>query len=155
MGQVLLLWCDCETGTLESKKSVLLKIYGSNPVLKNSQIVSVPIPPYNTLLAARKKYFENIKRPSEITESLLMAELYNSIRNYFTQNSWSFFSPEGGRFGVATGWITSWTASWTSGWIRVQLAEALKKSYYSQISLWKTADYYLTRESTERQNNIY
>ena len=63
-----------ETGTLESKKSVLLKIYGSNPVLKNSQIVSVPIPPYNTLLAARKIFFENEKRPSQNQESLLMAE---------------------------------------------------------------------------------
>ena len=46
-----------ETGTLESKKSVLLKIYGSNPVLKNNEIVSVSIPPYNTLLAARKNFF--------------------------------------------------------------------------------------------------
>jgi hypothetical protein len=70
VGQVLLPWCDCETGTLESKKSVLLKIYGSNPVLKNSQIVSVPIPPYNTLLAARKKYFSNTEKPSQIKERL-------------------------------------------------------------------------------------
>jgi len=84
---VLLPWCGCETGTLESKKSVLLKIYGSNPVLKNSQIVSVSIPLYNTLLAARKKYFENEKRPSEIKESLLMAHLYNSARTYFAKNS--------------------------------------------------------------------
>jgi len=61
-----------ETGTLESKKSVLLKIYGSNPVLKNSQIVSVPIPPYNTLLAARKKYFLEKEKPSELREGLSM-----------------------------------------------------------------------------------
>jgi site-specific DNA recombinase len=61
-----------ETGTLESKKSVLLKIYGSNPVLKNSQIVSVPIPPYNTLLAARIKYFSDKEKPSEFKEGLSM-----------------------------------------------------------------------------------
>ena len=59
-----------ETGTLESKKSVLLKIYGSNPVIKNSQIVSVPIPPYNTLLAARKKYFSDTEKPSQNMERL-------------------------------------------------------------------------------------
>ena len=63
-----------ETGTLESKKSVLLKIYGSNPVLKNSQIVSVPIPPYNTLLAARKNYFSDTEKPSQIKERLSLAE---------------------------------------------------------------------------------
>ena len=63
---------DCETGTLESKKSVLLKIYGSNPVLKNSQIVSVPIPPYTTLLAARKNYFLEKEKPSELREGLSM-----------------------------------------------------------------------------------
>ena len=63
-----------ETGTLESKKSVLLKIYGSNPVIKNSQIVSVPIPPYNTLLAARKNYFSDTEKPSPIKERLSLAE---------------------------------------------------------------------------------
>ena len=97
VGQVLYIFRDCETGTLESKKSVLLKIYGSNPVLKNSQIVSVPIPPYNTLLAARKKYFSDTEKPSQIKERLSLAHLYNSARTYFAKNSWSFFSPRRGR----------------------------------------------------------
>ena len=78
---------DCETGTLESKKSVLLKIYGSNPVLKNSQIVSVPIPPYNTLLAARKKYFSDKEKPSELREGLSMVAPYNPVLTYFAQNA--------------------------------------------------------------------
>ena len=84
---MLLSWRDCETGTLESKKSVLLKIYGSNPVLKNSQIVSVPIPPYNTLLAARKNYFSDTEKPSQNMERLSLVRLYNSVRTYFVENS--------------------------------------------------------------------
>jgi len=55
-----------ETGTLESKKSVLLKIYGSNLVLKNNEIVSVSIPPYNTLRRARKKIFADTEKTSPI-----------------------------------------------------------------------------------------
>ena len=86
-----------ETGTLESKKSVLLKIYGSNLVLKNNEIVSVSIPPYNTLLAARKKYFSEKEKPSELREGLSMVAPYNPVLTYFAQNSWPFLSPEGGR----------------------------------------------------------
>jgi len=65
----------------------LLKIYGSNPVLKNSQIVSVPIPPYNTLLAARKNYFSDKEKPSELREGLSMVAPYNPVLTYFTQNA--------------------------------------------------------------------
>jgi hypothetical protein len=86
-GQVLYIFRDCETGTLESKKSVLLKIYGSNPVLKNSQIVSVPIPPYNTLLAARKNFISEKEKPSELREGLSMVAPYNPVLTYFAQNS--------------------------------------------------------------------
>ena len=39
-----------------------------------SAIVSVPIPPYNTLLAARKKYFSDTEKPSQIKERLSLAE---------------------------------------------------------------------------------
>jgi len=69
------------------KNPFMLKIYGSNPVLKNSQIVSVPIPPYNTLLAARKKYFSEKEKPSELREGLSMVAPYNPILTYFAQNS--------------------------------------------------------------------
>ena len=76
-----------ETGTLESKKSVLLKIYGSNLVLKNNEIVSVSIPPYNTLLAARKNFFANTEKPFQIKEEFSLVPLYQFVRTYFAKNS--------------------------------------------------------------------
>jgi len=87
VGQVLFLLCVCETGTLESKKSVLLKIYGSNLVLKNNEIVSVSIPPYNTLLAARKIFFTDTEKPFQIKEGVSLVPLYQFVLTYFAQNS--------------------------------------------------------------------
>ena len=64
-----------ETGTLESKKSVLLKIYGSNLVLKNNEIVSVSIPPYNTLRRARKIFFTDTEKPFQIKEEFSLVRV--------------------------------------------------------------------------------
>jgi hypothetical protein len=75
VGQGLYTFRDCETGTLESKKSALLKIYGSNLVLKNNEIVSVSIPPYNTLLAARKIFFTDTEKPFQIKEEFSLVRV--------------------------------------------------------------------------------
>ena len=79
------------------KKSFAQKIFGSNLFLKNKKIVSVSIPPYNTLLAARKIFFTDTEKPFQIKEEFSLVPLYQFVLTYFAQNSWSFFSPEGGR----------------------------------------------------------
>gem|GEM_PF-227548 len=57
-----------ETTPLPLKKSFAQKIFGSNLFLKNKKIVSVSIPPYNTLLAARKNFFADTEKPFQIKE---------------------------------------------------------------------------------------
>jgi hypothetical protein len=61
------------------KKSSLLKIFGSNLLLKNRILVSTPTPPYASLREARQNFSEN-----DLNNSLV--SIYNSIRTYFTQN---------------------------------------------------------------------
>jgi hypothetical protein len=61
------------------KKSSLLKIFGSNLLLKNRSLVSTPTPPYASLREARLKFSEN-----ELSSYLVA--LYASILTHFTQN---------------------------------------------------------------------
>jgi hypothetical protein len=61
------------------KKSSLLKIFGSNLLLKNRILVSTPTTPYASLREARLKFSEND------FGSYLVA-LYDSILTHFTQN---------------------------------------------------------------------
>ncbi len=48
-----------KSGDLTPKKSSLLKIFGSNLLLKNRILVSTPTPPYASLREARLKFSEN------------------------------------------------------------------------------------------------
>jgi hypothetical protein len=61
------------------KKSSLLKIFGSNLLLKNRNLVSTPTKPYASLREARQNFSE-----TDLNNSLV--SIYNSIRTYFTQN---------------------------------------------------------------------
>ena len=61
------------------KKSSLLKIFGSNLLLKNRNLVSTPTKPYASLREARQNFSE-----TDLNNSLVA--LYASILTHFTQN---------------------------------------------------------------------
>jgi hypothetical protein len=61
------------------KKSSLLKIFGSNLLLKNRILVSTPTPPYASLREAWLNFLEN-------DSSSYLVALYTSILTHFTQN---------------------------------------------------------------------
>ena len=78
-------------------------------------------------------------------KGMVMVWLFQEARTYF---QWGGLDP-------LTVWRTSRRTSWTDGWTRVVLVELRKPLILLLTRPLYTADYYLTRESTERHRNIY
>ena len=68
-----------QSNDLSSKKSLISKIFGSNPTLHHRRILESVTPPYVALRAARQKFPEN-------ETSFIRATLYDQVRTYFQTN---------------------------------------------------------------------
>ena len=69
-----------QSNDLSSKKSLIPKIFGSNPTLHHRRIPESVIPPYAALRAACQKFSEN-------EMSFIRVHLYYQIRTYFREHN--------------------------------------------------------------------
>mgnify|MGYP003394173587 CR=1 FL=1 len=69
-----------QSNDLSSKKSLISKIFGSNPTLHHRRILENPLPPYAALRAARQEF-----APDDV--SFIRATLYDQIRTYFREKN--------------------------------------------------------------------